>query len=63
MGTPARVHDNVVTGGAHGIILATTDMEVDQNDLDGPQVGLTILEGGWPNRFFHENIRESPQRS
>ncbi|MBI5488774.1 MAG: right-handed parallel beta-helix repeat-containing protein [Deltaproteobacteria bacterium] len=54
---PTRVTDNVVTGGAHGIILASVqDAVIEQNDFDGPLVGLTILEGGWPNRFVHNDV-------
>ncbi|MBI5487114.1 MAG: right-handed parallel beta-helix repeat-containing protein [Deltaproteobacteria bacterium] len=57
---PVTVHDNVVTGGGNAITLANVlDADVQQNDLDGPERGLLILGGGWPSRFWHNNVTAS----
>ena len=57
---PITVHDNVVTGGGNAITLANVlDADVQQNDLDGPERGLLILDRGWPNRFWHNNVTAS----
>ncbi len=57
---PSTVRDNVVRGGGNGIVLAgIRDAEITGNDLEGNERGLLILDDGWPNRFFHDNVRGS----
>jgi hypothetical protein len=57
---PITVHDNVVTGGGNAITLASVlDVDVQENDFDSPERGLLILDGGWPSRFWHNNVTAS----
>ncbi|MBI4917342.1 MAG: right-handed parallel beta-helix repeat-containing protein [Acidobacteria bacterium] len=57
---PITVHDNVVSGGGNAITLANVlDADVQQNDFDGPERGLLILDGGWPSRFWQNNVTAS----
>ena len=54
---PLTVHDNVVSGGGNAVTLASVaDAEIRRNDLDDPVRGLLILDDGWPNRFYHNNV-------
>ncbi|MDI7267303.1 MAG: transglutaminase domain-containing protein [Myxococcota bacterium] len=54
---PPTVRDNVVRGGGNGVVLASIrDAEITRNDLEGNERGLLILDDGWPNRFFHNNV-------
>ncbi|MDI7268430.1 MAG: right-handed parallel beta-helix repeat-containing protein [Myxococcota bacterium] len=54
---PVVVRQNAVTGGGNGVAVADfTDAEIVQNDLDGSRRGLLILDNGWPQRFYHNNV-------